>query len=386
MSDTAGKPITCKAAVCWGAGEPLKLEEVEVAPPRAHEVRIKILWTGGYPHRQGICHTDEYTRSGKDPEGLFPVILGHEGGGIVESVGEGVTSVSVGDHVIPLYTAECRECKFCKSGKTNLCGAVRATQGQGLMPDKSVRFTVKGQPIHHFMGTSTFSQYTVVADVSVVAVNPKAPLDRVCLLGCGITTAWGAVVKQPGIKGSSVAVFGVGAIGLGVIATSALVGASRIIAIDTNPGKESWARKFGATDFVNPTQLGEGKKIQDYLIEITDGGLDYTFDCTGNVHVMRAALEACHKGWGVSTIIGVAAAGQEISTRPFQLVTGRTWRGSAFGGVKGRTEIPGLVEDYLQGKVKIDEYVTHHRKLDDINEGFHDMHGGDCIRCIVDMS
>ncbi|KAI0722183.1 class III ADH enzyme [Cerioporus squamosus] len=379
MSDTAGKPITCKAAVCWGAGEPLKLEDVEVAPPRAHEVRIKILWTG-------ICHTDEYTRSGKDPEGLFPVILGHEGGGIVESVGEGVTSVSVGDHVIPLYTAECRECKFCKSGKTNLCGAVRATQGQGLMPDKTSRFTVKGQPIHHFMGTSTFSQYTVVADVSVVAVNPKAPLDRVCLLGCGITTAWGAVVKQPGIKGSSVAVFGVGAIGLGVIATSALVGATRIIAVDTNPGKEAWARKFGAHEFVNPAKLPEGKKIQDYLIELTDGGLDYTFDCTGNVQVMRAALEACHKGWGVSTIIGVAAAGQEISTRPFQLVTGRTWRGSAFGGVKGRTEIPGLVEDYLQGKVKIDEYVTHHRKLADINEGFHDMHSGDCIRCVVDMS
>ncbi|KAI0723032.1 class III ADH enzyme [Earliella scabrosa] len=379
MSDTAGKPIKCKAAVCWGAGEPLKIEEVEVAPPRAHEVRIKILWTG-------ICHTDEYTRSGKDPEGIFPVILGHEGGGIVESVGEGVTSVSVGDHVIPLYTAECRECKFCKSGKTNLCGSVRATQGQGLMPDKSVRFTVNGQPIHHFMGTSTFSQYTVVADVSVVAVNPKAPLDRVCLLGCGITTAWGAVVKQQGIKDSSVAVFGCGAIGLGVIATSALVGASRIIAVDTNPGKESWAKKFGAHEFVNPTQLPEGKRIQDHLIDITDGGLDFTFDCTGNVHVMRAALEACHKGWGVSTIIGVAAAGQEISTRPFQLVTGRVWRGTAFGGVKGRTEIPGLVEDYLQGKVKIDEYVTHHRKLAEINEGFHDMHGGDCIRCVVDMS
>ncbi|EMD40446.1 hypothetical protein CERSUDRAFT_80117 [Gelatoporia subvermispora B] len=378
MSDTVGKPIKCKAAVCWAAGEPLKIEEVEVAPPRANEVRIHILYTG-------ICHTDEYTRSGKDPEGLFPVILGHEGGGIVESVGEGVTNVSVGDHVIPLYTAECRECKFCKSGKTNLCGKVRATQGQGLMPDKSSRFTINGQPIHHFMGTSTFSQYTVVADVSVVAVNPKAPLERVCLLGCGITTAWGAVVKQPGITGSTVAVFGCGAIGLGVIATSSLVKASRVIAVDTNPGKESWARKFGATDFVNPTQLGD-KKIQDYLIEITDGGLDYTFDCTGNVHVMRAALEACHKGWGVSTIIGVAAAGQEISTRPFQLVTGRTWRGSAFGGVKGRTELPGLVEDYLQGKVKVDEYVTHSRTLEEINAGFSDMHAGDCIRCVVDMS
>ncbi|KAK0467929.1 class III ADH enzyme [Desarmillaria tabescens] len=379
MSDTAGKVIKCKAAVCWGAGEPLKIEDIEVAPPQAHEVRIHILHTG-------ICHTDEYTRSGKDPEGLFPVILGHEGGGIVESVGEGVTSVAVGDHVIPLYTAECRECKFCKSGKTNLCGKVRATQGKGLMPDNTSRFTCKGQPIHHFMGTSTFSQYTVVADVSVVAVDKKAPLEKVCLLGCGITTAWGSVVKQPGIKGSSVAVFGCGAIGLGVINTSALVGASRVIAIDTNPGKEAWARKFGATDFINPLQLPEGTRIQDYLVELTDGGLDYTFDCTGNVHVMRSALEACHKGWGVSTVIGVAAAGQEISTRPFQLVTGRTWRGSAFGGVKGRTEIPGLVEDYLQGKVKIDEYVTHHRKFTEINEGFHDMHGGECIRCVVDMS
>ncbi|KXN87969.1 S-(hydroxymethyl)glutathione dehydrogenase [Leucoagaricus sp. SymC.cos] len=367
MSNTAGKPIKCKAAICWGAGQPLKVEEVEVAPPRAHEVRIKILWTG-------ICHTDEYTRSGKDPEGLFPVILGHEGGGIVESVGEGVTSVAIGDHVIPLYTAECRECKFCRSGKTNLCGKVRSTQGRGLMPDETSRFSINGQPIHHFMGTSTFSQYTVVADVSVVAVDKKAPLEKVCLLGCGITTAWGAVTKQPGIKGSSVAVFGCGAIGLGVIATSSLVGASRIIAIDTNPNKESRAKEFGALEFINPAALPEGKKIQDHLVEITDGGLDFTFDCTGNVNVMRSALEACHKGWGVSTVIGVAAAGQEISTRPFQLVTGRVWRGTAFGGVKGRTEIPGLVEDYLRGNIKIDEYVTHHRKLADINEGFHDMH------------
>ncbi|TRM68409.1 chaperonin 10-like protein [Schizophyllum amplum] len=379
MSDTAGKTITCKAAVCWAAGEELKIEDIEVAPPKANEVRIRILHTG-------ICHTDEYTRSGKDPEGLFPVVLGHEGGGIVESIGEGVTSVAVGDHVIPLYTAECRECKFCKSGKTNLCGKVRATQGQGVMPDGTSRFTCKGKSLHHFMGTSTFSQYTVVADVSVVAVDKKAPLEKVCLLGCGITTAWGAVVKQPGIKGSSVAVFGCGAIGLGVISTSALVGASRIIAVDTNPGKEAWTKKMGATDFVNPAQLPEGTRIQDKLVEMTDGGLDYTFDCTGNVNVMRAALEACHKGWGVSTIIGVAAAGQEISTRPFQLVTGRVWRGSAFGGVKGRTEIPGLVEDYLNGKVKIDEYVTHTRKFTELNNGFHDMHAGDCIRCVVDMS
>ncbi|KAF7776280.1 hypothetical protein Agabi119p4_4673 [Agaricus bisporus var. burnettii] len=379
MTSTIGQTIKCKAAVCWGAGQPLKLEQVDVAPPRAHEVRIHILWTG-------VCHTDEYTRSGNDPEGNFPVILGHEGGGIVESVGEGVTSVAVGDHVVPLYTAECRECKFCKSGKTNLCGKVRGTQGRGLMPDESSRFSINGQPVYHFMGTSTFSQYTVVADVSVVAVDKKAPLEKVCLLGCGITTAWGAVVKQPGIKDSSVAVFGCGAIGLGVIATAALVGASRIIAVDTNPGKESWAKKFGAHEFVNPLTLPEGKKIQDHLAEITDGGLDFTFDATGNVHVMRSALEACHKGWGVSTVIGVAAAGQEISTRPFQLVTGRVWRGTAFGGVKGRTEIPGLVEDYLNGKVKIDEFVTHHRTIAEMNEAFHDMHAGDCIRCVVDMS
>ncbi|KIJ70472.1 hypothetical protein HYDPIDRAFT_164499 [Hydnomerulius pinastri MD-312] len=379
MASTAGQVIKCKAAVCWGAGEPLKIEEVEVAPPRAHEVRIKILYTG-------ICHTDEYTRSGKDPEGLFPVILGHEGGGVVESVGEGVTSVTPGDHVVPLYTAECRECKFCKSGKTNLCGKVRSTQGQGLMPDSTSRFTCNGKPVHHFMGTSTFSQYTVVADVSVVAVSKNAPLEKVCLLGCGITTAWGAVVKQQGIKGSNVAVFGCGAIGLGVISTAAQVGASRIIAVDTNPSKEAWATKLGATEFVNPAALPSGKRIQDHLVEITDGGLDFTFDATGNVNVMRAALEACHKGWGVSTVIGVAAAGQEISTRPFQLVTGRTWRGTAFGGVKGRTELPGLVEDYLKGNLKIDEYVTHHRKFEEINEGFHDMHAGDCIRCVVDMS
>ncbi|KAF8511168.1 chaperonin 10-like protein [Gautieria morchelliformis] len=378
MSPTAGKPINCKAAIVWNAGEDLKVEDVEVAPPKAHEVRIQILYTG-------VCHTDEYTRSGNDSEGMFPAILGHEGGGIVESVGEGVTSVKEGDHVIPLYTAECKECKFCKSGKTNLCGKVRATQGKGVMPDGTTRFKSKGKDIYHFMGTSTFSQYTVVADVSVVAVAPNAPLSRVCLLGCGITTAWGAVVKQPGIKDSNVAVFGCGAIGLGVIETSRLVGAARIIAIDTNPRKEAWAKKFGATDFINPTQLG-GTRIQDYLVEITDGGLDFTFDCTGNVNVMRAALEACHKGWGVSTIIGVAPAGHEISTRPFQLVTGRTWRGVAFGGVKGRSELPILVDDYLQGKIKIDEYVTHNRKLSEINSAFHDMHAGDCIRCVVDMS
>ncbi|KAI0034099.1 class III ADH enzyme [Vararia minispora EC-137] len=378
MSDTAGKVINCKAAVCWGAGEPLKIEDVEVAPPQAHEVRIKILYTG-------ICHTDEYTRSGSDPEGAFPIILGHEGGGIVESVGEGVENVKPGDHVIPLYTAECKKCKFCTSGKTNLCSSVRATQGQGLMPDKTSRFSINGQKILHFMGTSTFSQYTVVADVSVVAVNPAADLSKVCLLGCGITTGWGAVTKQPGIKESNTAVFGCGCVGLSAINALSETGAKRIIAVDTNPDKKEWATKFGATDFVNPKELPEGTRIQDHLVEITDGGLDFTFDATGNVHVMRAALEACHKGWGVSTIIGVAAAGQEISTRPFQLVTGRVWRGTAFGGVKGRTELPGIVENYMKGTVKIDEYITHQFKFEDIMKGFDAMHSGECIRAIVDM-
>ncbi|CUA70227.1 S-(hydroxymethyl)glutathione dehydrogenase / alcohol dehydrogenase [Rhizoctonia solani] len=383
MSETTGKVIECKAGVCWGPGEPIVIEDVQVAPPKAGEVRIKILHTG-------ICHTDEYTRSGKDSEGAFPVILGHEGGGIVESVGEGVTGVKPGDHVIPLYTAECRECKFCKSGKTNLCGRVRATQGQGLMPDGTTRFKAKGKDIYHFMGTSTFSQYTVVSEFSVVAINPKAPLDKACLLGCGITTAWGAVTKLDGIEGSNVAVFGCGCIGLGCINAARVKKAGRIIAVDTNPKKEAWAKKFGGegVEFVNPTQLPEGKRIQDFLVDITDGGLDFTFDATGNVQVMRAALEACHKGWGVSTIIGVAPAGHEISTRPFQLVTGRTWRGSAFGGIKGRSELPGIVDGkyYLAGTMLVDEYVTHHRDLKEIQKGFEDMHQGECIRCVVDMS
>ncbi|KAF8607636.1 class III ADH enzyme [Ceratobasidium sp. AG-I] len=381
MSDTTGKTIECKAGVCWGPGEPIVIEDVQVAPPKAGEVRIKILHTG-------ICHTDEYTRSGKDSEGVFPVILGHEGGGIVESVGEGVKGVKPGDHVIPLYTAECRECKFCTSGKTNLCGRVRATQGQGLMPDGTTRFKAKGKDIFHFMGTSTFSQYTVVSEFSVVAINKEAPLEKVCLLGCGITTAWGAVTKLPGVEGSNVAVFGCGCIGLGCINAARMMKAKRIIAVDTNPKKDHWAKKFGGdgVEFVNPKDLPEGKRLQDHLIEITDGGLDFTFDATGNVEVMRVALEASHKGWGVSTIIGVAPAGAEISTRPFQLVTGRTWRGSAFGGVKGRTELPGIVDDYLAGKIFVDEYVTHHRDLKEIQKGFDDMHQGECIRCVVDMS
>ncbi|KAG1055794.1 hypothetical protein G6F43_002271 [Rhizopus delemar] len=375
---TAGQVIKCRAAVAWEAGKPLSIEEVEVAPPKAHEVRIKILYSG-------VCHTDAYTLSGVDPEGVFPAILGHEGGGIVESVGEGVTDVRVGDHVIPLYTAECKQCKFCTSGKTNLCSSVRATQGRGLMPDETVRFTCKGQPIYHYMGTSTFSEYTVVADVSVVKVDPKPSLQKLCLLGCGITTGFGAATKTVKVtENDSVAVFGVGCIGLSVIQAAAANKAKRIIAIDINPGKEKVAREFGATDFINPKDHPE-TPIQNYLVDLTDGGLDYTFDCTGQVEVMRAALEACHKGWGESVIIGVAAAGKEISTRPFQLVTGRVWRGSAFGGVKGRSEMGGLVQSYLDGKLKIDEFITHTFNLEKINDAFDAMHSGSCIRSVVSV-
>ncbi|CCX33144.1 S-glutathione dehydrogenase [Pyronema domesticum] len=374
---TEGQIIKCKAAVAWEAGKPLSIEDIEVLPPRANEVRIQIAYTG-------VCHTDAYTLSGKDPEGAFPIILGHEGAGIVESVGEGVTNVKVGDHVVALYTPECKECKFCKSGKTNLCGKIRATQGRGLMPDGTSRFRCKGQDLLHFMGCSTFSQYTVVADISVVAITPEAPMDRTCLLGCGITTGYGAAVVTANVeKGSSVAIFGAGCVGLSVIQGAVKNGAGRIIVVDVNDAKEEWAKKFGATEFVNPTKIG--KPIQDYLIEITDGGLDYTFDCTGNVGVMRAALEACHKGWGQSIIIGVAAAGQEISTRPFQLVTGRQWKGCAFGGIKGRSQLPDLVDDYMTGKLKVDEFITHRKTLPEINDAFQVMHSGDCIRCVIDM-
>ncbi|KAK3378082.1 chaperonin 10-like protein [Podospora didyma] len=380
MADTVGKTITCKAAVAWEAGKPLSIEDIEVLPPRAHEVRIQIKYTG-------VCHTDAYTLSGKDPEGAFPVVLGHEGAGIVESIGEGVTSVKVGDHVVALYTPECKECKFCKSGKTNLCGKIRATQGKGVMPDGTSRFKCKGQDLLHFMGTSTFSQYTVVADISVVAVQPEAPMDRTCLLGCGITTGYGAARNTANVeKGSNVAIFGAGCVGLSVVQGAVEQGAAKIIVVDVNPTKEEWAFKFGATDFVNPTKLPEGQTIVDKLIEMTDGGCDYTFDCTGNVGVMRAALEACHKGWGQSIVIGVAAAGQEISTRPFQLVTGRVWKGCAFGGVKGRSQLPNLVGDYLAGKLKVDEFITHRKNLTEINEAFDIMKQGDCIRAVLDCS
>ncbi|KAG7663779.1 FDH1 [[Candida] subhashii] len=368
-----------KAAVAWEANKPLVIEDIEVAPPKAHEVRIKILNTG-------VCHTDAYTLSGVDPEGAFPVVLGHEGAGIVESVGEGVTNVKVGDHVVALYTPECKECKFCKSGKTNLCGKIRATQGKGVMPDGTSRFKCKGQSLLHFMGCSTFSQYTVVADISVVAVNPDAPFDRTCLLGCGITTGYGAATITANVQaGDNVAVFGAGCVGLSVVQGAAQRKAGKIIVVDINNKKKESAELFGATDFVNPTELPEGVTIVDKLIEMTDGGCDFTFDCTGNVQVMRNALEACHKGWGQSIIIGVAAAGKEISTRPFQLVTGRVWKGSAFGGVKGRTQLPGLVEDYLNGKLKVDEFITHRHPLEKINTAFEDMHHGDCIRAVINM-
>ncbi|KAI0134723.1 formaldehyde dehydrogenase, glutathione dependent [Xylariales sp. AK1849] len=378
MADTVGKTIKCTAAVAWEAGKDLSIEEIEVAPPKAHEVRIQIYYTG-------VCHTDAYTLSGKDPEGAFPIVLGHEGAGIVESVGEGVTNVKPGDHVVALYTPECKECKFCKSGKTNLCGKIRATQGKGVMPDGTSRFTCKGKELLHFMGTSTFSQYTVVADISVVAVQQDAPMDRTCLLGCGITTGYGAARNTANVEeGSSVAIFGAGCVGLSVVQGAVMQKAGKIIVVDVNPSKNEWSKKFGATDFVNPTEL-KNQTIVDKLIEMTDGGVDYTFDCTGNVSVMRAALEASHKGWGQSIIIGVAAAGQEIATRPFQLVTGRTWKGCAFGGVKGRSQLPDLVSDYLAGKLKVDEFITHREDLSNINTAFETMKAGDCIRCVVTM-
>ncbi|KAJ3013191.1 UNVERIFIED_CONTAM: NAD/NADP dependent alcohol dehydrogenase [Siphonaria sp. JEL0065] len=374
---TVGQVIKCKAAVAWAPKQPLSVEDIEVAPPQKGEVRIKVI-------ASGVCHTDAYTLSGQDSEGVFPVILGHEGGGIVESIGEGVTSVAVGDHVIPLYIPECRTCKFCTSGKTNLCSIVRETQGAGLMPDRTSRFTCKGQKIFHYMGTSTFSEYTVALEISVAKVTPVAPLEKVCLLGCGITTGYGAALKTAQVsKGSSVAVFGLGGVGLSVVQGARTAGASRIIAIDLNPAKFELAKKMGATEFINPADIPPNVNIQQHIVAITDGGVDYSFECIGNVNVMRAALECTHKGWGVSTIIGVAGAGQEIATRPFQLVTGRTWKGSAFGGYKGRTELPGLVEDYLNKKLDIDSFVTHTLKLDEINRGFDLMHTGESIRSVV---
>ena len=364
-----------RAAVAFEAGQPLQIEEIDVAAPQAGEVLVRIVATG-------VCHTDAFTLSGADPEGIFPSVLGHEGGGIVEEVGSGVTSVKPGDHVIPLYTPECGQCSYCTSGKTNLCQAIRATQGQGLMPDGTTRFSMGGKDIFHYMGTSTFSEYTVMPEISVAKINPEAPLDKVCLLGCGITTGIGAVLNTAKVEpGSTVAVFGLGGIGLSVVQGAVMAGAERIIAIDLNEDKFEMAGMLGATDFINPGNYDQ--PIQDVIVDLTDGGVDYSFECIGNTEVMRSALECCHKGWGESIIIGVAGSGQEISTRPFQLVTGRVWRGTAFGGVRGRTELPGYVNRYMDGEVKIDEMVTHTMGLEDINRAFELMHNGESIRSVV---
>jgi S-(hydroxymethyl)glutathione dehydrogenase/alcohol dehydrogenase len=364
-----------RAAVAFAPGEPLRIVEIDVAPPRAGEVLVRITHTG-------VCHTDAFTLSGDDPEGLFPVVLGHEGAGIVVEVGDGVTSVTPGDHVIPLYTAECGECLFCKSNKTNLCVAVRATQGKGVMPDGTSRFSYEGQPLYHYMGCSTFSEYTVVAAVSLAKVNPDANPEHVCLLGCGVTTGIGAVHNTAKVQeGDSVAVFGLGGIGLAVIQGARQAKAGRIIAIDTNPSKFDMARAFGATDCVNPRE--HDTPIQQVVVEMTGWGVDHSFECIGNVEVMRAALECAHRGWGQSVIIGVAGAGQEIRTRPFQLVTGRTWKGTAFGGVKGRSQLPGMVEDAMRGDIELAPFVTHTMPLDDINRAFDLMHAGESIRSVV---
>ena len=374
-TQTAHVSLKSRAAVAFAAGEPLQIVEIDVAPPRAGEVRIRITHTG-------VCHTDAFTLSGEDPEGLFPVVLGHEGAGVVVDVGEGVTSVAPGDHVIPLYTAECRECLFCKSGKTNLCVAVRATQGQGVMPDGTSRFSYQGQPLFHYMGCSTFSEYTVVAEVSVAKIDPHADPEQVCLLGCGVTTGLGAVHNTAKVQpGDSVAVFGLGGIGLAVIQGAKQAQAGRIIAIDTNPEKFAMAREMGATDFVNPKD--HDQPIQQVIVEMTGWGVDHSFECIGNVEVMRAALECAHRGWGQSVIIGVAGAGQEIRTRPFQLVTGRRWLGTAFGGVKGRTQLPAMVQQAMRGEIQLAPFVTHTMPLDEINRAFDLMHAGESIRSVV---
>ena len=363
-----------KAAIAFSAGEPLSIEEVDLEGPKSGEVLIEVMATG-------VCHTDAYTLSGGDPEGLFPSILGHEGAGIVREVGNGVDTLQVGDHVIPLYTPECRQCKFCLSGKTNLCGAIRETQGQGLMPDGTSRFSLKGESLFHYMGTSTFSNFTVLPEIALAKIREDAPFDKVCYIGCGVTTGLGAVINTAKVEpGSTVAVFGLGGIGLNVIQGARLVGADRIIGIDTNPKKEALARRFGLTDFINPESSAD---VTTEIIDLTDGGVDYSFECIGKPEVMRQALEACHKGWGESVIIGVAAAGEEISTRPFQLVTGRTWKGTAFGGAKGRSDVPRIVDWYMDGKINIDDLITHQFQLENINEAFDVMHAGEGIRSVV---
>ena len=363
-----------RAAVATAAGQPLSIETVQLQSPRAGEVLVEIKATG-------ICHTDAYTLSGADPEGLFPAIMGHEGAGIVMEVGAGVESLAAGDHVIPLYTPECRECKFCTSGKTNLCGAIRETQGQGLMPDGTSRFSLNGEDLFHYMGTSTFSNFTVLPEIALAKIRSDAPFDKVCYIGCGVTTGLGAVMNTAKVEpGSSVAVFGLGGIGLNVVQGARLVGADRIIGVDLNPARTTLAERFGMTDFINPKDVDD---VVAAIVDLTDGGVDYSFECIGNVEVMRQALECCHKGWGESVIIGVAGSGQEISTRPFQLVTGRVWRGTAFGGAKGRTDVPKIVDWYMDGKINIDDLITHTMPLQEINTAFDLMHAGKSIRSVV---
>ena len=364
-----------RAAVAFEACKPLEIVELDLEGPKAGEVLVEIMATG-------ICHTDAYTLGGRDSEGKFPSVLGHEGAGIVREVGAGVTSVAPGDHVIPLYTPECRQCKSCLSGKTNLCTAIRATQGQGLMPDGTSRFSYKGQTIYHYMGCSTFSNFTVLPEIAVAKIRMDAPFEQTCYIGCGVTTGVGAVVHTANVTpGSTVIVFGLGGIGLNVVQAARMVGADQIVGVDVNPDREAWGRRFGMTHFVNPSLI-TGDMVQ-HLVALTDGGADYTFDCTGNTDVMRQALEACHRGWGVSTVIGVAEAGKEISTRPFQLVTGRVWKGSAFGGARGRTDVPKIVDWYMNGKIEIDPMITHVLSLDEINKGFDLIHSGESIRSVV---
>ena len=364
-----------RAAVAFEAGKPLEIVTVQLEGPKAGEVLVEIKATG-------VCHTDAYTLSGADPEGLFPAILGHEGAGVVVEVGPGVTSLKPGDHVIPLYTPECRECEYCLSRKTNLCQKIRITQGRGQMPDGTSRFSYKGQPLHHYMGTSTFANYTVLPEIALAKIRPDAPFDKVCYIGCGVTTGVGAVINTAKAEpGCNAVVFGLGGIGLNVIQGLRLVGANMIVGVDLNDDKEEWGRRFGMTHFVNPKKISGD--IVPHLVELTRGGADYSFDCTGNTTVMRQALECCHKGWGESIIIGVAAAGQEISTRPFQLVTGRSWRGTAFGGARGRTDVPKIVDWYMDGRIEIDPMITHVLPLDQINEAFDLMHHGKSIRAVI---
>jgi len=364
-----------KAAIAFEAGRPLEIETVDLEGPKAGEVLVEI-------KASGVCHTDEFTRSGADPEGLFPVIFGHEGAGVVVEIGPGVTSVKPGDHVIPLYTPECRQCKSCLSRRTNLCTAIRATQGKGVMPDGTSRFSRKGKMIHHYMGCSTFANYTVLPEIAVARIREDAPFDKVCYIGCGVTTGVGAVINTARVEpGSSVVVFGLGGIGLNVIQGARMVGAGMIVGVDINPAREALARQFGMTHFVNPKSV-KGDLV-GHLVELTGGGADFSFECVGNVDLMRQALECCHRGWGVSTIIGVAGAGQEIKTRPFQLVTGRVWKGTAFGGARGRTDVPKIVDWYMEGRINIDELITHTLPLERINDAFDLMHKGESIRSVV---